>query len=71
LFSGRSNNHRPRCGQKEKPMQNIEVHRYADPAATGWLGWIQPEDRSWILYVDLEHRVHAYIERDPATGACL
>lgn len=33
-------------------MQNIHVQRYANPASFGYQGTIQPEDRSWIVFVD-------------------
>ena len=32
-------------------MQNIHVKRYNKPEAVGWLGTVEPEDRSWILFV--------------------
>lgn len=31
------------------PMQPIRVRRYAEPA--DFAGWIEPEDRSWVLFV--------------------
>jgi hypothetical protein len=50
-------------------MSNIEVHRYANPGE--WLGWIEPEDSSWIIFVDNQHAAHCYLSRDPKTGAVL
>lgn len=50
-------------------MQNIEVHRYA-PKATGWQGYVQPADRSWIMFVKDDGSVWVSMDRDPATGAC-
>lgn len=36
-------------------MPNIHVYRYKDPAnVAGWAGWIEPEDKSWILFVRLD-----------------
>lgn len=32
-------------------MQNIHVKRYANPAAIGYQGAIEPEDRSWVVFV--------------------
>lgn len=32
-------------------MQNIHVKRYSQPDAVGYSGAIEPEDRSWILFV--------------------
>lgn len=63
-------------------MQNITVGRYtertpepADERFTGpdagYAGWIEPEDRSWILFVRDDHGVEIYLDRDPVTGAVL
>jgi hypothetical protein len=46
-------------------MSNIEVGRYDDPESVGWQGWVQPEDRSWILYVKTDGSVTAFLNRDP------
>ncbi len=32
-------------------MQNIHVNRYKSPDKVGWAGTIEPEDRSWILFI--------------------
>jgi len=33
-------------------MQNVIIKRYKDPQAVGgWEGWIEPEDKSWILFI--------------------
>jgi len=52
-------------------MQNIIVGRYAYPEFTGWAGWIEPEDHSWIVFVRSDHSVEVYLNRDPVTGAVL
>jgi hypothetical protein len=54
-------------------MPNIKVGRYADPAfhALGWIGWLEPEDKGWIVFIDTQHRPHVYMHRHPATGAVL
>ena len=49
-------------------MQNIHVKRYSDPTAVGYAGWIEPADRSWIAFIDLDGRATFFLERD-ATGA--
>ena len=45
-------------------MNSIIVKRYANPKATGWQGWIEPEDRSWIAFVDLDGRPVFFLTRD-------
>lgn len=35
-------------------VQNIEVGRYEQPEAVGYQGWIEPADRSWIVFIDLD-----------------
>ena len=52
-------------------MQNIIVGRYEYPEFTGWAGWIEPEDKSWIVFVKNDHSVEVYLERDPETGAVI
>lgn len=50
-------------------MQNITVGRYKNPQNVGWAGWIEPEDKSWIAFVDLEGHPVFFLCRDPNTGA--
>jgi hypothetical protein len=52
-------------------MQNIKVTRYADPKATGWAGYIEPADKSWIGFVGIDGRPILFLSRDPGTGAVL
>lgn len=52
-------------------MQNIKVGRYERPDSTGYLGWIEPDDQSWIMYVKDDHTVEVFLDRDPETGAIL
>jgi hypothetical protein len=36
-------------------MQNLTVGRYIEPSVmTSYKGWIEPEDRSWIIFLDAE-----------------
>jgi len=61
-------------------MQNIHVGRYSlatpeppDARFTGpghdYSGWVEPEDKSWILFVKNDHSVEMYLDRDPESGA--
>lgn len=52
-------------------MPNIKVQRYAHPTQTGWAGYIEPADASWIAYVGLDGSPFFCLNRDPATGALL
>lgn len=52
-------------------MQNIQVKRYSNSEEIGWQGWIEPDDLSWIIFVDNEGKVQLYDKRDPKTGAVL
>lgn len=45
-------------------MRNITVGRYKDPKSVGWAGWIEPEDKDWILFVGLDGRACAFLHRD-------
>lgn len=51
-------------------MGNIKVTRYPDPQAVGgWQGYLEPEDRSWIAFIDSEGAPKFFLDRDPVTGA--
>lgn len=54
-------------------MDNIKIGRYSFPEKLThcWEGWIEPEDRSWIVYVDSDGSPVVYLNRDPDTGAIL
>jgi hypothetical protein len=52
-------------------MQNIIITRYPDPKATGWAGYLEPADKSWIAFVALDGKPFFWLHRDPVTGACL
>lgn len=51
-------------------MCNITVGRYSAPAETGYQGWIEPEDRSWIAFVRDDGTPQVFLHRDE-TGAVL
>ena len=50
-------------------MGNITVTRYSKPAEVGWAGYIEPGDKSWIAFVDLDGHPVFFLDRDPETGA--
>ena len=52
-------------------MQNITVRRYSHPLQVGWAGYIEPEDLTWIAFIDLTGAPKFYLHRDPVTGAVL
>lgn len=60
-------------------MQNIIVGRYSTKKSTDgtpnigelWQGWIEPEDKSWIAFIDKKGRPLFFLNRDPVTGAIL
>jgi hypothetical protein len=41
---------------------------YQNPQAVGYLGWVEPADRSWIVFVALDGTPVRF-DRDPSTGA--
>jgi hypothetical protein len=49
-------------------VQNVVVGRYDHPEAVGFLGWVEPEDRSWVVFVALDGKPVLFAERD-STGA--
>jgi hypothetical protein len=58
-----------------RKMLNIKVGRYdttREPKGHHWAGWIEPEDRSWIVFVGEDHTTLAvFLDRSPETGAVL
>ncbi len=51
-------------------MLGITVHQYSDPATREvWKGWIEPDDKSWILFVASDGSPVLFTDRDPVTGA--
>jgi hypothetical protein len=54
-------------------MQNITIGRYSKESAEshGWAGFIEPSDRRWILFLNVDGTVELYDKRDPVTGAVL
>ena len=50
-------------------MQNIKVGRYSAPEILRfWQGWIEPEDKSWIMFVADDGSPTVFLNRDPVTG---
>ena len=49
-------------------MCNITVGRYGPPCGQ-WVGWIEPDDKSWIAFITTDGRPEVYLDRDPVTGA--
>lgn len=60
-------------------MCNITVSRYEPspkPLVEGvsdiadfWQGFIEPEDRSWIMFIAADGSPTVFLDRDPVTGA--
>lgn len=48
---------------------NITVGRYEHPGSVGYQGWIEPEDKSWVAFVDNDGHPQFFLDRDPVTGA--
>lgn len=55
-------------------MGNITVGRYdhpGGPEGTGYQGWVEPSDRSWIAFIANDGHPVVFLNRDPETGAVL
>ena len=48
----------------------VKVTSYG-PGTTGWKGYIEPQDESWILFVPESGSPTLVAKRDPVTGAAL
>lgn len=50
-------------------MQNITVGRYQHPTTRQyWQGWIEPEDRSWIMFIDANGAPTVYLDHEDDGG---
>jgi len=50
-------------------MKDITIGRYDDPDKTGgWAGWVEPKDKSWILFIDKDGDTLFWPERDADGG---
>jgi hypothetical protein len=61
-----------------RAMQNIHVGRYSKESIDGapgvgnfWQGWVEPDDKSWIVFIDIDGHPVVFLNRDPKTGAVL
>src|SRR3989338_4288046 len=60
-------------------MPKIYVRRFSDksgteeapPVGKEWAGWVEPADKSWIIFLAQDGSVQFYGARDKETGACL
>ncbi len=51
-------------------MQNIKVGRYEHETLTcDWQGWIEPDDLSWIAFIQADGVPIVFLDRDSITGA--
>lgn len=54
----------------EVVMCNIVVGRYSNPETQKmWQGWIEPEDKAWIVFITADGSVSTFLNRDLDTGA--
>lgn len=59
-------------------MPKIKISRYsatggtenAPPVGKYWAGYVEPEDKRWILYIQEDGTPFFFGSRDPETGAC-
>ena len=50
-------------------MQDIHIGRYDNPEDVGgWAGWVEPADKSWILFIDEDGNTSFWPERDENGG---
>lgn len=52
-------------------MPKLKIGRYDAKQTTNFAGYVEPEDRSWILFVGRDGKPVLFTDRDPKTGAVL
>lgn len=56
---------------------DIHVHRYGKHEAKnpetgeGYVGWIEPDDRSWVMFIRTDNVPEVFLFRNPHTGEVL
>ena len=59
-------------------MTNIFVGRYGSDSGTiledgsirqNYQGWMEPDNKEWIAFIDMGGKATFFLDRDPATGA--
>jgi hypothetical protein len=48
---------------------NIQITRYANPEQLGYSGYIEPDDASWIIFLDSDGNPDVYFAQRDETGA--
>ena len=51
------------------PIDNLTIERYQDPR-TGYAGYVEPKDLSWIIWFDLDGRPALYCHSRNPDGGC-
>lgn len=49
-------------------MKTAKFYAYSNPQDVGYIGWIEPDDKSWIMFVGIEGEFHFYGKRDKDGG---
>lgn len=52
-------------------METIGLGLGSYTGETGYRGWVEPADKSWILFVRDDGTPELYTNRDPETGALI
>jgi len=52
-------------------VQNIIVGRYSELESAGYQGWLEPDDKTWIMYVANDGTPTVFLNRNPDTGEVL
>ena len=53
-------------------MYNITIGRYAHESITKeWAGWIEPADKSWIIYTNADGKPALYFTEREQSGAVI
>lgn len=53
-------------------MGNVKIGRYADPVtAEEWAGYIEADDRSWIIWLDGNGKPALYFSERDANGGVI
>jgi hypothetical protein len=70
-FTGRTMGVEFEPAEEVNAMGNITITRYPKPEDVGWQGYVEPDDKNWIVFIHEDGHPVVFLDRDPVTGGVL
>lgn len=59
----------PDTPKESHPIDRIHIGRYKKPDKVGYIGFIEPEDKTWVLFFGLDGKPSVYYSECEPDGA--